>query len=153
MWNELGNTLKPSARIPEKPFEMDFLNRLEVPNRGKTEWLHSYWAQWTFLPFYDTVRGGCCTQVPWDFTRTVLWGWGVRADWQHPFQSPLLFPPSLILPSPTLSLDPFWTSVCIPHYASLCRPVCQDHPIVTAWCLCLLPLVHKHKCTTKQMHT
>lgn len=147
MCNEVGNTLKPSTRIhkPEKPIEMDFLNQLEVPNRGKTEWLHSYWAQWTFLPFYDTVWGGRCT----------LYASAVRLCQDHsltPIHSlpetgvyvptgsissgaPLLFPPSLILPSLTLSRS--FLNKCL--YPTLCLSLSPCVP-ASPHSNCLMPL-------------
>lgn len=145
MWNEVGNTLKPSTRIhkPEKPIEMDFLNQLEVPNRGRTEWLHSYWAQWTFLPFYDTVWGGRCTRVPWDFartthslpsTRSLRLGCTCRLA-ASPLELPLLFPPSLILPSLTLSRS--FLNKCL--YPTLCLSLSPRVP-ASPHSNCLMPL-------------
>lgn len=143
MCNEVGNTLKPSTRIhkPEKPIEMDFLNQLEVPNWGKTEWLHSYWAQWTFLPFYDTVWGGRCTpyasavRLCQDHSLTPvhsLRDWGVRADWQHLLWSP---PPLSSVSHSSLSRS--FLNKCL--YPTLCLSLSPCVP-ASPHSNCLMPL-------------
>lgn len=129
-----------------------FLINLKFPTQGKTEWLHSYGAQWTFLPFYDTVWGGRCTRVPGDFARTTHshplapWDWGVRADWQHLLWSPLLFPPSLILPSLTLSRS--FLNKCL--YPTLCLSL-SPCELASPHSNCLMPLFSA-SCSQTQMY-
>lgn len=138
------------------------LNRLEVPNPGVTvnDYIHNAHNEHS-CPFMT----GCEVAPVWECRETCFVR---RAPWDcqgrfTPTHSGTVHTASLRLgctcrlaaspleaPSSFLHLIlPLWASVCIPHYASLSLCV-QHHPIVTAWCLCVLPLVHKRKCTSTQ---
>lgn len=144
MWNEVGNTLKPSTRIykPEKTIEMDFLNQLEVPKPRVrlNDYIHIGHNEHSCPSMtrcgVAAVRK-CRKTLPGPLTPIhSLPETGVYVPTGSISSgAPLPFPPSLILPSLTLSRS--FLNKCL--YPTLCLSLSPCEP-ASPHSNCLMPL-------------